>query len=80
MAELESEIQNPTGIWTVPPPKLSITGILLSKECGILYELTNTEGLRYACSASVLPGANFTEFWQIEHVFSESYNMLVSHG
>ncbi|KAF8967642.1 hypothetical protein BDZ97DRAFT_1802585 [Flammula alnicola] len=46
MQDLENELQNPTGIWTVPPPKLSVTGLLLSKECGILYEVTNTEGLR----------------------------------
>lgn len=47
MQELESEIQKPTGISTVSPPKLSISGVLMSKECGILYELENTEGLRY---------------------------------
>lgn len=47
MQELESEIQKPTGISTVAPPKLSISGVLLSKECGIMYELKNTEGLRY---------------------------------
>jgi hypothetical protein len=46
MQELEGELQNPTGIWTVPTPKLTITGLLLSKECGILYEVKNTEGLR----------------------------------
>jgi len=47
MQELEGELQNPTGIWTIPPPKLSIDGLLISKECGILFEITNTEGLRY---------------------------------
>ncbi|KDR80565.1 hypothetical protein GALMADRAFT_61277 [Galerina marginata CBS 339.88] len=46
MQELEDELQNPTGIWTVPPPKLSISGVLLSKECGLLYEVKNSEGLR----------------------------------
>ena len=46
MQELESELQNPTGIWTIPTPKLSISGLLLSKECGVLYEVKNTEGLR----------------------------------
>jgi len=46
MEELESELQNPTGVWTIPTPKLSISGLLLSKECGILYEVKNTEGLR----------------------------------
>ncbi|KAF8909348.1 hypothetical protein CPB84DRAFT_1673542 [Gymnopilus junonius] len=46
MQELENELQNPTGISTVLPPKLSISAVLLSKECGILYEMKNTEGLR----------------------------------
>ncbi|KAF8817515.1 hypothetical protein BYT27DRAFT_7199045 [Phlegmacium glaucopus] len=46
MQELEDELQNPTGISTVSAPKLSISGVLLSKECGILYEITNSEGLR----------------------------------
>ena len=47
MQELEDELQNPTGISTVSTPKLSVSGLLLSKECGILYEITNSEGLRY---------------------------------
>lgn len=46
MKELEEELQNPTGISTITPPKLSITGVLVSKECGILYTLHDTEGLR----------------------------------
>ncbi|KAF9461528.1 hypothetical protein BDZ94DRAFT_1196082 [Collybia nuda] len=46
MLELEAEIQKPTGIWTIEPPKLSISGLLISKECGIMYEVTETEGLR----------------------------------
>ncbi|KAF9531755.1 hypothetical protein CPB83DRAFT_84315 [Crepidotus variabilis] len=46
MQELEEEMQNPTGIHTVPPPELSLDGILLSKECGLLFELSETEGLR----------------------------------
>ena len=48
MRELEDELQNPTGISTVSTPKLSVSGVLLSKECGILYEITNSEGLRCA--------------------------------
>ena len=51
MRELEDELQHPTGISTVSTPKLSVSGVLLSKECGILYEITNSEGLRCAiCS------------------------------
>jgi hypothetical protein len=47
MQELEEETQRPTGIWTVSPPKLSLTGLLISKECGIMYQVVKTEGLRY---------------------------------
>lgn len=46
MQELESEIQKPTGIETVVPPLMSIRGLLISKECGLLYEITKSEGLR----------------------------------
>ncbi|KAG5654198.1 hypothetical protein H0H81_006231 [Sphagnurus paluster] len=47
MQELEEEIQKPTGISTIDPPKLAITGLLLSKECGIMFDINKTEGLRY---------------------------------
>ena len=53
MRELEDELQNPTGISTVSTPKLSVSGVLLSKECGILYEITNSEGLRCAGVLSI---------------------------
>ncbi|EGO20800.1 hypothetical protein SERLADRAFT_442156 [Serpula lacrymans var. lacrymans S7.9] len=46
MDELEEELQRPTGKWTVKSPKLTLNGVLLSKECGILYHINNTEGLR----------------------------------
>ncbi|KAH7913824.1 hypothetical protein BJ138DRAFT_1145081 [Hygrophoropsis aurantiaca] len=46
MQELEEELQRPTGKHTLEFPKLSLNGVLLSKECGILYRLHNTEGLR----------------------------------
>jgi hypothetical protein len=46
MQELEDEIQTPTGVWTVKPPKLAVGGLMISKECGIMYKVTNTEGLR----------------------------------
>ncbi|KAF5383788.1 hypothetical protein D9615_003714 [Tricholomella constricta] len=46
MQELEDEIQKPTGVWTIDPPKLSVTGLLVSKECGIMFEVNETEGLR----------------------------------
>ena len=47
MQELEDELQNPTGIHTPPPPQLSLKGLLVSKACGVLYEISNTEGLRF---------------------------------
>lgn len=46
MQELEEEAQRPTGISTVKPPKLTLTGLLISKECGLMYQLVKTEGLR----------------------------------
>ncbi|KAK2463660.1 hypothetical protein APHAL10511_004411 [Amanita phalloides] len=46
MQELEEEIKRPTGRATVGVPRLLIDGMLISKECGILYEIHNTEGLR----------------------------------
>ncbi|KAJ7115923.1 hypothetical protein C8R44DRAFT_880324 [Mycena epipterygia] len=45
LRELEEEIQRPDGIWTVNPPPLSISGLLMSKECGILYEFHKAEGV-----------------------------------
>jgi transmembrane E3 ubiquitin-protein ligase len=46
MCELEDELQNPTGATTARRPKLSLDGLLLSQNCGILYEVKDTEGLR----------------------------------
>ncbi|KAF7309806.1 RING-type domain-containing protein [Mycena indigotica] len=45
LAQLEEEIQHPTGVWTVRAPPMSLSGVLMSKECGILYEFHRTEGL-----------------------------------
>ncbi|THV01301.1 hypothetical protein K435DRAFT_963633 [Dendrothele bispora CBS 962.96] len=46
MEEYEQEVQTPTGIRTANPPRMSLKGVLLSTECGMLYELDNMEGLR----------------------------------
>lgn len=46
MQELESEMLNPTGLYTVKPPKLEADVVLLSKDCGILFQVKETEGLR----------------------------------
>jgi len=56
MQELENELQKPTGVSTVKPPKLSISGLMISKECGIIYEVTNTEGLRFVINWDVSGG------------------------
>jgi hypothetical protein len=48
MQELEEEIKKPTGSATIKMPKLSMDAILVSKECGILYQIYDTEGLRSA--------------------------------
>ncbi|KAJ7668346.1 hypothetical protein B0H17DRAFT_1209956 [Mycena rosella] len=45
LREFEEETQRPAGIWTVKPPPLSISGLLMSKECGIVYEFQKTEGV-----------------------------------
>ncbi|KAJ6607473.1 hypothetical protein B0H10DRAFT_550301 [Mycena sp. CBHHK59/15] len=45
LREFEEEIQRPAGIWTVSPPPLSLSGILMSKECGILYEFHGIDGV-----------------------------------
>lgn len=48
MQELEEEIKRPTGSSTIKIPRLSIDGVMISKECGILYQIEDTEGLRCA--------------------------------
>ncbi|KAJ7091331.1 hypothetical protein B0H15DRAFT_930088 [Mycena belliarum] len=45
LREYEEETQHPAGIWTIAPPQLSVSGLLMSKECGILYEFHKTEGV-----------------------------------
>jgi hypothetical protein len=47
MKDLEDELQTPTGKRTVKRPPLKLNGVLLSRECGILYRLHDAEGLRY---------------------------------
>ncbi|KAF8885015.1 hypothetical protein BD779DRAFT_1673890 [Infundibulicybe gibba] len=46
MQEFEEEIQKPTGIGTISSPPLTLGGLLISRECGVMYEVGNTEGLR----------------------------------
>ena len=46
MQELESEMDNPTGITTVPRPDLKMNVVMISKACGILLEVQEAEGLK----------------------------------
>ncbi|THH03274.1 hypothetical protein EW145_g6386 [Phellinidium pouzarii] len=46
MQELEREMENPTGITTVRRPELKMNAILMSKECGIMLEMREAEGLK----------------------------------
>ncbi|KAF8647737.1 hypothetical protein AX16_006572 [Volvariella volvacea WC 439] len=45
MIDLERELQNPTGAWTVSPPKLRLTGILVSQDCGMILQIKESEGI-----------------------------------
>ena len=53
MEELEHEYEEPTGISTVKAPELSLDGVLLSQNCGILYEVQHVVGLQ--CVSIRLP-------------------------
>lgn len=46
MQELETEMENPTGITTVSRPPLLVNVVMMSKECGILIEVREAEGLK----------------------------------
>ncbi|KAI6042062.1 hypothetical protein EDC04DRAFT_1079252 [Pisolithus marmoratus] len=46
MDDIESELQLPTGKWTPNVFPLRINGVLLSRECGVLYRFHHAEGLR----------------------------------
>lgn len=47
LQELEDEMDTPTGINTIHPPQMKLRGVLVSKDCGILYELPEIQGLKY---------------------------------
>lgn len=61
MTELEEEIQKPTGASTVEPPRIAVDALFLSKDCGILYEIHEAEGLRFAIFR-VLPTKSLNRF------------------
>jgi len=46
MEDLEDELQKPTGKWTAKRPPLRLNGMLVSRECGLLYRLHDADGLR----------------------------------
>ncbi|KAI6149308.1 hypothetical protein BKA82DRAFT_4127849 [Pisolithus tinctorius] len=46
MIDVESELQSPTGKWTPNVFPLRVNGVLLSRECGVLYRFYHAEGLR----------------------------------
>jgi len=46
MRELESEIDNPTGISTVKAPPLILDGAFISKNCGILLQADQGKGVK----------------------------------
>jgi hypothetical protein len=46
MQDLEDELQKPTGKWTAKRPALRLNGMLVSRECGLLYRLHDADGLR----------------------------------
>ena len=45
----------PTGITTVRAPELVLEGVLLSPDCGILYEIKHTIGVQCVLSSPCLP-------------------------
>ncbi|CAL1715555.1 unnamed protein product [Somion occarium] len=46
LEELEEEIDSPTGISTVKQPPLLMNGLLISKDCGMMYKLKDIRGLK----------------------------------
>lgn len=74
MEDLEDELQKPTGRWTVKRPPLKLNGVLLSRECGILYNLHDAEGLRYGFNVSCL-GTQLSACLKVSVVLSEGCHM-----
>ncbi|KAF8586058.1 hypothetical protein K439DRAFT_1409339 [Ramaria rubella] len=46
MEELESELDNPTGVSTVRAPPLLLDSVFVSKDCGILLETREAKGMK----------------------------------
>lgn len=46
LQEVEDEVDNPTGITTARAPEMKYRGVLISQNCGILYELPDIKGMK----------------------------------
>lgn len=75
MQELENEIQNPTGLSTIWTPKLSVDMLLLSRECGIMYSVKNTEGVRQVDCLDRLNRQFIALFNQITYLLQKGDDM-----
>lgn len=73
LQEVEEEIQEPTGISTIHAPDMKLQGVLLSQNCGILYELPDISGMKSAIQrildeGTKLTGLQVPDFVQKDHV------------
>ncbi|KAG8922557.1 hypothetical protein FRC03_006669 [Tulasnella sp. 419] len=46
LAEVEAELEKPTGASTARPPPMKIHAVMISQNCEVLFELKDVEGLR----------------------------------
>ncbi|GJJ11317.1 hypothetical protein Clacol_005549 [Clathrus columnatus] len=46
LEELETELENPSGLTTIPSPPLYLDGVFISKSCGIFIETKGMKGLK----------------------------------
>lgn len=46
LLELEAEMEDPQGISTVSRPDMKMNALLLSKDCGIMLEMRDGEGMK----------------------------------
>ncbi|KIN95412.1 hypothetical protein M404DRAFT_34219 [Pisolithus tinctorius Marx 270] len=56
MIDVESELQSPTRKWTPNVFPLRVNGVLLSRECGVLYRFHHAEGLSHFSEESLTVG------------------------
>ena len=46
LKEVEDEIQEPTGISKIRAPDMKLQGVLVSQNCGMIYELPDISGMK----------------------------------